>query len=179
MATLSPAAKGWKKELNLISWNGLDPKYDIRDWDQTHTKMGKGITLSKDELKELYLALKELFEHPDEEEMDVEAVTSEDRESVRKTVHVEEEIGRFNEKSPFFIQEIKNTIHYMNEHGYTEGQQRSILAGDPSQITEEFLKNEIESMRTFHFAIYDSFVELLNQLNEDELELFLLLIMNQ
>ncbi len=45
---------GWRKELNLISWNNRDPKYDIRDWSEGHEKMGKGVTLSADELKELH-----------------------------------------------------------------------------------------------------------------------------
>lgn len=47
---LSENAKGWKKELNLISWNGAAPKYDIRDWAPEHEKMGKGITLTKEEV---------------------------------------------------------------------------------------------------------------------------------
>ncbi len=50
---ISEGAKGWKKELNLISWNNRDPKYDLRDWDELHEKMGKGLTLSKDELIKL------------------------------------------------------------------------------------------------------------------------------
>ena len=50
---LSESAKGWKKELNLISWNDKEPKYDLRDWDPEHKKMGKGITLSSEELKAL------------------------------------------------------------------------------------------------------------------------------
>lgn len=50
---LSESPKGWKKELNLISWNDKAPKYDLRDWDGDHQKMGKGITLSADELKKL------------------------------------------------------------------------------------------------------------------------------
>jgi hypothetical protein len=50
---LSESAKGWKKELNLISWNDNEPKYDVRDWDPDHRKMGKGITLSSEELKAL------------------------------------------------------------------------------------------------------------------------------
>lgn len=41
---------GWRKELNLISWFGKDPVYDLRDWNADHTKMSKGITLTKDEL---------------------------------------------------------------------------------------------------------------------------------
>ncbi len=50
---ISTSPKGWNKELNLISWNGRDPKYDIRDWAPNHEKMGKGITLSEDEAKAL------------------------------------------------------------------------------------------------------------------------------
>ena len=54
-------ASGWKKELNLVSWNGAEPKIDIRDWSPDHTKMGKGITLTKEELTQLESVLKELL----------------------------------------------------------------------------------------------------------------------
>lgn len=50
---LSESDKGWRKELNLISWNGKDPKYDIREWSPDGTTMGKGVTLSKAELNSL------------------------------------------------------------------------------------------------------------------------------
>lgn len=53
---ISENAKGWRKELNKISWNGAAPKYDIRDWAPDHEKMGKGVTLTEEEaakLKEL------------------------------------------------------------------------------------------------------------------------------
>ncbi|NBI29884.1 YdbC family protein [Chengkuizengella marina] len=60
IATLSESPKGWTKEFNLISWNGRDPKYDIRDWSPNHEKMGKGVTLSNDELKRLQQVLKEI-----------------------------------------------------------------------------------------------------------------------
>ena len=50
VAVLSENPKGWTKELNLISWNGRDPKYDIREWAPEHAKMGKGTTLSPDEI---------------------------------------------------------------------------------------------------------------------------------
>lgn len=53
VGALSESPKGWKKELNLISWNDKESKYDIRDWDSEHKKMGKGVTLSIDELKKL------------------------------------------------------------------------------------------------------------------------------
>lgn len=53
IGTLSESAKGWTKELNRISWNGGEPKYDIRDWAPEHEKMGKGITLSEDEMEKL------------------------------------------------------------------------------------------------------------------------------
>lgn len=57
IGVLSRAGSGWTKELNLISWNDREPKYDLRDWSADGEKMGKGVTLSKDEL----LALKELL----------------------------------------------------------------------------------------------------------------------
>ncbi|NBI06168.1 YdbC family protein [Senegalia massiliensis] len=50
---ISESKSGWKKKLNLISWNSRDAKYDLRDWAPDNEKMGKGITLTKDELKEL------------------------------------------------------------------------------------------------------------------------------
>jgi len=53
IGVISESAKGWKKELNLISWNDKEPKYDVRDWDPEHKKMGKGITLSSEEIKAL------------------------------------------------------------------------------------------------------------------------------
>lgn len=53
LGVLSESAKGWTKELNLISWNGGTPKYDIRDWAPEHEKMGKGVTLSEEEAKKL------------------------------------------------------------------------------------------------------------------------------
>ena len=48
----------WSKELNRISWNGKEPKYDLRDWSENHEKMGKGITLSKEEMEKLKNILK-------------------------------------------------------------------------------------------------------------------------
>lgn len=59
VGSLSESGKGWAKELNLVSWNDKDPKYDIRDWSPDHEKMGKGVTLTLDELK----SLKELLNH--------------------------------------------------------------------------------------------------------------------
>ncbi len=61
IGVLSKAGSGWAKELNLISWNDREPKYDIRDWSADGAKMGKGVTLSKEEL----LALKELLNNID------------------------------------------------------------------------------------------------------------------
>ena len=53
IGVLSENTKGWKKELNLISWNEREPKYDIRDWSEDHAKMGKGVTLTVEEIKKL------------------------------------------------------------------------------------------------------------------------------
>ena len=46
IGSISDSSKGWTKELNLISWNGKEAKYDLRDWAPGHEKMGEGITLS-------------------------------------------------------------------------------------------------------------------------------------
>ena len=53
IAVLSTSKSGWSKELNLVAWNGKEPKYDIREWSPEHDKMGKGITLSDDEFAKL------------------------------------------------------------------------------------------------------------------------------
>ncbi len=53
IGSISQSPKGWSKELNLISWNGKAPKYDLREWAPEHEKMGKGVTLTVEELKEL------------------------------------------------------------------------------------------------------------------------------
>lgn len=53
IGVLSENAKGWRKELNKISWNDAAPKYDIRDWAPNHEKMGKGVTLTEEEAQKL------------------------------------------------------------------------------------------------------------------------------
>lgn len=53
IGVLSENARGWRKELNKVSWNGRPPKYDIRDWSEDHEKMGKGITLIDEEAEVL------------------------------------------------------------------------------------------------------------------------------
>ncbi|BAL61423.1 YdbC family protein [Melissococcus plutonius] len=58
ITVLSENAKGWRKELNLISWNERPPKFDIRDWAPNHEKMGKGITLTNEEFDELSKVIK-------------------------------------------------------------------------------------------------------------------------
>lgn len=53
IGVLSENARGWRKELNKVSWNGRPPKYDIRDWSEDHEKMGKRITLTDEEAEVL------------------------------------------------------------------------------------------------------------------------------
>lgn len=60
IGVLSENENGWKKELNLISWNEREPKYDIRDWSEDHQKMSKGITLSTSELNKLSTIIKDI-----------------------------------------------------------------------------------------------------------------------
>jgi hypothetical protein len=60
LGVLSQGSKGWQKEINLISWNGRSPKIDIRDWAPEHERMGKGITLNRDEIIQLRDILNQL-----------------------------------------------------------------------------------------------------------------------
>lgn len=61
VAVLSENARGWRKELNLISWNGRPPKFDLREWaPPDHEKMGKGITLTNEEFAELSKTIKSM-----------------------------------------------------------------------------------------------------------------------
>ena len=62
LGIISESSKGWTKEVNLISWNGAAPKYDIRDWAPNHEKMGKGITLTAEEAETLYRILAKIVE---------------------------------------------------------------------------------------------------------------------
>lgn len=59
---ISENKNGWTKELNLVSWNDNDLKYDIRDWNPTHDKMSRGITLTEEEAYELSIILSGEFE---------------------------------------------------------------------------------------------------------------------
>ncbi|RLD07093.1 MAG: hypothetical protein DRI32_01520 [Chloroflexi bacterium] len=60
IGVLSTSKSGWTKELNLISWNGNAPKYDTRAWSPDHEKMGKGVTLTEEELLALKALLSEM-----------------------------------------------------------------------------------------------------------------------
>ncbi|HFD1594130.1 seryl-tRNA synthetase [Enterococcus faecium] len=60
IAILSENNKGWRKELNLVSWNGRPPKFDLRDWALDHEKMGKGLTLTNEEFEQLQKAIENM-----------------------------------------------------------------------------------------------------------------------
>ncbi len=64
LGVISENAKGWTRELNLVSWNGNPAKFDIRDWSPDHTRMSKGVSLTEDEMKKLI----ELFNARNEED---------------------------------------------------------------------------------------------------------------
>jgi hypothetical protein len=68
LGVLSEGAKGWTKEVNIVSWNNRKPKVDIREWDENHEQMSKGITLNKEDM----INLKELLQDLDVEQLEVE-----------------------------------------------------------------------------------------------------------
>jgi len=53
IGVIADTPKGWTKEINMVAWNNYPPKYDIREWDPEHIKMGKGITLNAEEINEI------------------------------------------------------------------------------------------------------------------------------
>ncbi|MGG3989108.1 YdbC family protein [Bacillus smithii] len=153
IALLSTSSKGWKKELNLISWNGYAPKYDIRDWDPTHTKMGKGITLSEEELRNLYLSLKKIFE---------------DSTNENNFDKIKEEIHQFYEQAPLFIQELKNIVIYMDEKGISDSDKKDYFLATPIATTENALINEIESISSIYGSLLNRFLQILTKASEKE-----------
>jgi hypothetical protein len=74
IGVLSNSTKGWSKQFNLVSWNGREAKYDIRDWDENLEKMGRGVSLSQSELSKLRDCLVEMdLVILDDEQVDSEA----------------------------------------------------------------------------------------------------------
>lgn len=67
LGILSEGTRGWQKEINLVSWNERAPKIDIRDWAPEHEKMGKGVTLDRDEL----IQLRDILNQLDLEELSI------------------------------------------------------------------------------------------------------------
>jgi hypothetical protein len=68
LGTISESAKGWKREVNVMTWNNKKAKVDIREWDENHEQMGKGITLNKEELKQL----KDILDRINIDELEIE-----------------------------------------------------------------------------------------------------------
>ena len=64
LGVISETGKGWTRELNMVSWNDRDPKYDIRDWSPDHTRMSKGVSFTEEEM----IKLVELFNTRNEED---------------------------------------------------------------------------------------------------------------
>jgi hypothetical protein len=61
LGVLSTSSRGWNKELNLVSWNDREARYDLREWSADHERMGKGVTLTNEEIK----ALKDILSKAD------------------------------------------------------------------------------------------------------------------
>lgn len=61
IGVISSNSRGWSKEVNLVSWNGAEPKFDIREWSEDHQKMSRGVTLSTEEARTLLHLLSSEF----------------------------------------------------------------------------------------------------------------------
>ena len=63
IGVIATHSTGWKKELNLVSWNGGQAKYDIRDWDLGHSRMSRGVTLKEQEMRQIVELLRRRRPH--------------------------------------------------------------------------------------------------------------------
>lgn len=61
IGVLSERGNGWKRELNIVSWNDGADKYDIREWSEDHQRMSRGVTLTEEELKALKESLEKIM----------------------------------------------------------------------------------------------------------------------
>lgn len=68
IGVISETKSGWHTELNRVSWNLSEPKYDIRAWNPDHTKMGKGITFTEEELRKLAAVINEEINYLDKQD---------------------------------------------------------------------------------------------------------------
>ncbi len=68
LCTLSQGVRGWTKEVNIVRWNNRRAKIDIREWDENHEKMSKGVTLSKSEM----MALKDWLQKTDVDLLEID-----------------------------------------------------------------------------------------------------------
>ena len=76
LASVKSDSDGWNLELNLISWSGRKPSYDLRKWSDNHEKMGKGVAMSEDEVVLLFSKAKGILKE----------ITGEDVEEVKEEV---------------------------------------------------------------------------------------------
>lgn len=102
---LSENAKGWMKELNKISWNGGEPKYDIRDWAPEHEKMRKGVTVIVDRLWRSYHPTVIKEENMSKKHKHISATKTTEQKAVQQSQQPQkltlQKLNRLLEKNPF------------------------------------------------------------------------------
>ncbi len=59
VGVISSSTSGWNREVNIVRWNEGKPKLDVRDWSPEHDKMGKGISMTSEEISLLKSILEE------------------------------------------------------------------------------------------------------------------------
>ncbi len=102
---LSENAKGWMKELNKISWNGGEPKYDIRDWAPEHEKMRKGVMVIVDRLWRSYHPTVIKEENMSKKHKYISATKTTEQKAVQQSQQPQkltlQKLNRLLEKNPF------------------------------------------------------------------------------
>lgn len=80
IGVLTPASRfnSYAKEVNLVAWNGGEAKIDVREWNNDHTRMRKGLTLTKAEFMTLLELGEDYKNKPEEDSPQAEAESTED-----------------------------------------------------------------------------------------------------
>lgn len=63
VGVVSESPSGWTLQLNFISGEGNEPKYDLRRWNPTMTSSGRGLTLTEEELRALFEIIRQELVH--------------------------------------------------------------------------------------------------------------------
>lgn len=125
----NPDRSGWSKELNLVSWSNKAPKYDLRSWSSNHMKMQKGVTLSTEELAQLYV----LINKAQEQDENLAALIKQ----ASLTFNMGSNVASVNTQSPIVTNE---SLATNNNQANAQGVVQEYILVKPAMLNEQSAK---------------------------------------